>query len=140
MNGYSPIFTQTGLLPTSLKSDFDGGAGYLTIDLADQTLTAGQYGFLLMLDAPTGSTSDNMLLAIQSDETLYADGLAIRRWNRGTGSDAFSAQSFWTTSADNNLDMEFYLQSVVPEPSTFLMLALALLGLGCSRRRRSRRG
>ncbi len=106
----SPIFTQTGFLPATLKSDFDAGADYLTIDLTDQTLTAGQYGFLLMLDAQSGDPGDNMLLAIQTDEAAYADGIAMRRHNRGADSDAFSAQEFWTGSTDADLDMEFYLQ------------------------------
>ena len=137
----SPIFTETFDLPASLKSDFDGGADYLTIDLTDQTLTAGQYGFLLMFDANEASGS-NMLLAVQTDGTSYADGIAIRRLNRGTGSDAFSAQTFWTGSADNDLDMEFYLQEApagdIPEPVTMAMLGLAVAGLGGYVRRRRR--
>ncbi|KPJ72503.1 MAG: hypothetical protein AMK72_13550 [Planctomycetes bacterium SM23_25] len=143
-NKDSPIYTETSDLPASLKGQFDGGADYLTIDLTDQTLAAGQYGFLLMLDENEASGS-NMLIAIQTDETSYGDGIAIRRRNRGTGSDAFSAQEYWVGYTDDNLDMEFYLQEAppgdgeVPEPASAF---LVFLGLGAvaayGRRRRAR--
>jgi len=131
----SPIFTESGVLPASFKSDFDGGADFLTIDLTDQNLAPGQYGFLLMLDSPA---IDNMTLAGQSDGNSYADGLANRRQNRGAVGDAFSAQEIYVApELFTDVDMEFYLQQV-PEPCCGALLSLGGLGLVLVRSRRAR--
>jgi hypothetical protein len=100
------VATEGGLLPSTMKADFDAGNTYLTFDITDVALTANtQYGFLLMHDA---ESSANMLLAGNMG-SAYGDGIGIARYNRGTTSDAYSEAMGWNGTYVP-LDLEFYLQ------------------------------
>jgi hypothetical protein len=135
----STVASEGGTLPGGMKAAFDAGSTFLSIDLSDVSLSAGQYGFLFMHDAQQ-SLGDNMLLAAQANST-YTDGIGITREERGTCGDNFKAMTVWTGSSQP-ADLEFYLQAAaagVPEPTAFVLAALGLLGLmGFRRRRRNR--
>ena len=95
-------------LPADMKSAFDAGNTFLTFDITDVTLSAGQhYGFLLMHSAQQ-SSGDNMLLAAKANSS-YTDGTGIKREERGTGGDNYQATGVWTGSSQP-ADLEFYLQ------------------------------
>jgi len=128
-----------GNLPSGMKTSFEGGDTYLTFDIGDVALSAGQqYGFLLMHDVPQAS-GDNMLLGAQAN-SAYTDGIGITREYRGTGSDVYKAMTVWTTSSQP-ADLEFYIQQAaapIPEPATMAAVGLAVAGLGGYVRRRRR--
>jgi len=129
----SNVATESGTLPAGMKSSFDGGDTYLTFDVTDVTLSAGQqYGFLLMHGAQQ-SIGDNMLLESQAN-SAYTDGIGIVREQRGTGGDNYMEATVWVGSSQP-ADVQFYLQEV-PEPSAFFLAAVGLLGVAAGGRRR----
>jgi len=110
----STVVTESGSLPSNMKSSFDSGSTYLTLDIPDVVLSAGQqYGFLLMHDAQQ-SIGDNMLLAAQAN-SAYTDGIGITREQRGTGGDNYKEMTVWTGSSQP-ADLEFYLQETSGGP------------------------
>ena len=111
---YTPdatLLTETGTLPGSMKSSFDGGNTYLTFDITDTSLSAGQqYGFFL---DPTGfSNSSNFLLESQGNSSFTA----------GIGVQHGPAELQIWDGGYQPADMEFYLQGTAgptpPPPST----------------------
>jgi hypothetical protein len=111
----STVASESGLLPADMKPSFDSGDTYLTIDITDVTLNAGQqYGFLLMHDAQQ-STGDNMLLSAQIG-SAYTDGIGITRQQRGSGGDNYQQTTSWDGSSSRPADLEFYLQGLTAPP------------------------
>ena len=103
----STVVTEGGSFASNMKSSFDSGNTYLTFDITDVTLSAGQqYGFLLMHDTQQAS-GDNMLLAAQNNSG-YTDGIGITREQRGAGGDNYKEMTVWTGSSQP-ADLEFYL-------------------------------
>jgi hypothetical protein len=99
-------------LPDDTKAAFDAGSTFLTFDITDVTLSAGQhYGFLLMHSAQQ-SSGDNLLLAAKANSS-YTDGTGITREERGTGGNNYKATTVWTGSSQP-ADLEFYLQRSLP--------------------------
>ncbi len=117
----SSVASESGSLPADMKSAFDGGSTYLTFDITDLPLAAGQYGFLLMHDAQ-GAPADNMKIAAVANAddpgaADYADGIGIVREQRGTGADSFMAAAVWTGQS-TPADLEYYLQGSTGEDTT----------------------
>ena len=116
----STVATEIGNFASNMKAAFDGGDTYLTLDIPDVTLSAGQqYGFLLMHGAEQ-STADNMLLAAQASSG-YTAGIGITREQRGTGGDNYMETMVWT-GVSEPADLEFYLYDARTPPSGTLFI------------------
>jgi hypothetical protein len=105
---------------------------WMTFDIADTALTSsGLYGFRIGFNA-TGSTNrlgggtNDFGGVYYSGENPYADGRIFRITGGST-----------ITAGYENRDMGFVLQGVVPEPQSFLLAGLGVLGMAaCGLRRR----
>ena len=116
----STVSTEGGSFLADMQSQYNSNNTYLTFDITDVALSAGQqYGFLLMHDANVGAY-DMRVHRNSAGEGGYTDGIGIVQLQSTT----FSAMGG---------DLEFYLQAV-PEPATMSLLALG--GLAVLRRRR----
>lgn len=110
-----------GTLPASLAA-----GDFLTLDIADQSLTAGkQYGFVLRFDEAAANREIN--LARLGD--VYTDGSVFQRTGMG-----YPASRGGTPTLNTANDLVFYL-TPVPEPA---MLSLVLASGTLLLRRRSR--
>jgi hypothetical protein len=133
----TPILTDTGTLPTNfVNNTFQ----YVTFDVTNTALTANK-DYLFLVDftsaiAPLSGFSSSFV------GTLYGNGSgasypnAIHRiWiERAT---THNGDPDWTSGDGGTDDIIFYVQTV-PEPSTFVLGGLGLVGLvGYMRKRRN---
>ncbi len=123
------------------------GTGYVQFDYATFSLARGSTDYLKVNDVGTAVASDGTKTRTATnfyigDEDTTFNTFVVELWLKGNGS-AVAWQEYSRTQFDNSIIAEkgggsgepFYITSVIPEPSSALLLLFGLAGLAVRRRK-----
>jgi hypothetical protein len=109
-----------------------GGSDSFKIGLSDASITTGAYNFYVKF---TAIDADNVAFDFKINDYFDSSGVLSDPGIAGLSMGGFNA--FWSTTADNSGDnfMVFDNVSVIPEPSSAMLIGLGAVGLMLRRKR-----